>query len=115
MVVAESSRACPNIGVHLSPTFPRNATKTQCLDQRLQIVKNPRFKITNNSHYRRKLCASDARPGLTRSNNSLNNEIDIGSILALEEQIGARERAIVGLKCLQIPSSDASVHPAQSM
>ena len=78
-------------------------------------MKNLPFKIVNKGYNRCTFYASDVCPNLTLSVNSLNGEINIESIRALEEQIREREGAIADLKCARIPLSDDSTLPPQSM
>ena len=77
-------------------------------------MKNLPVKIVNKGHNRRTFYTSDVCPNLTLSVNSLNGEINIEAIRALEEQIREQESAIANLKCARIPSSDASTLPPQS-
>ena len=76
-------------------------------------MKNLPLKIVNKGHNRRTFYVSDVCPNLTLSVNSLNGEINIESIRALEEQIRERECAIADLKRAETPSSDASTLPPQ--
>ena len=93
---------------------PRTTANTQCLYRLPPIVKNLPFKIVNKGYNRRTFYASDVCPNLTLSANSLNGEINIESIRALEEQIRERESVIADLKRAETPSSDASTLPPQS-